>query len=350
GRAVRHWKSSWQPHTAQATCSAAREELPAAPHGTGDVQCGTGRAPGSPTRRRGRAVRHWKSSWQPHTAQGTCSAPLEELPAAVGIRRLVTCVSGASVAWPSVCRLLACARCCLGAAPNFPTQAQLPQKHCMAQVFVKHAVGCVTAFWGAPDALEDHAERAVECSQQIRAQIKALNKKWVLDGVPDVAIRIGINTGEVFCGNVGSAQKLKFGILGDEVSFASRLQNLNKRWNTHAVCSAATFQHVQASYVGRPLETVIVKGRESTLVHEIICRVGEETSQQKYLQKTFTEIFQLYKSRQFNAVLDLCLQVDARLVKPDPAAAIMAQNARHLLQNPPASDWNGGSLTAEKYG
>lgn len=129
--------------------------------------------------------------------------------------------------------------------------------------------------WNAWDNDEHHAAKACAAAVAKQQVLKALNAELdeLETNLPHIAIRIGLHTGRVFCGNIGSESRMKFGCIGDPVNVASRLEGLNKHYGTNIICSGET-QRAVPSGVGlvyRELDVVNVKGKkQSTQIFDLI--------------------------------------------------------------------------------
>ncbi|KAJ3188397.1 hypothetical protein HDU85_005548 [Gaertneriomyces sp. JEL0708] len=119
----------------------------------------------------------------------------------------------------------------------------------------------VMAFWNAPLFLEEHAIIACEAALKSQERLKELRENWLQKGYPEIRARIGLNTGPALVGNLGSPSRLNYTCLGDTVNLASRLEGLNKRYNTSIIVSDAVRDQVHEYFVLRPLDYVAVKGK-----------------------------------------------------------------------------------------
>ena len=129
----------------------------------------------------------------------------------------------------------------------------------------------VMAFWGAPVALPHHALNA--CCGALRAlrRIDGLNAGWRAQQLSPIRVRIGLDTGEVLVGNVGSAERFSYTAMGDHVNVASRLEGLNKQFGTAICISASVVSAAGESVLVRPLRRVTVKGREQRfMIYELL--------------------------------------------------------------------------------
>jgi adenylate cyclase len=137
----------------------------------------------------------------------------------------------------------------------------------------------VMALFGAP--LEDprHADHAVEAAIDMMDELRRLNAQWVAEGRDvKVDIGIGINTGPMIAGNIGSAQIMSYTVIGDAVNLGSRLESLNKQYSTHIIISDETRQRLTGRYVFRPLGDVVVKGKTRPVaIFEVVGRAAPDT-------------------------------------------------------------------------
>jgi len=128
----------------------------------------------------------------------------------------------------------------------------------------------IMAVFGAPVAHPDDPQRALRTAVEMREELKKLQEKWKGEGRPAFDIGIGINTGEVVAGNIGSSERMDYTVIGDNVNLASRLESLNKEHQTHILISEDTYQKVKDVAKVRPIEPVKVKGKEKeVMIYEV---------------------------------------------------------------------------------
>ena len=126
----------------------------------------------------------------------------------------------------------------------------------------KYMGDCVMAFWGAPVRSEQHARQAVDAVLEIRAALRALNAERASDGQPALAVGIGLNTGPMAVGNMGTALRRTYTVIGDAVNLASRLEGLATTYGVDIVVSQATMQQAGAAeFAWQALDRVRVRGR-----------------------------------------------------------------------------------------
>ncbi len=209
----------------------------------------------------------------------------------------------------------------------------------------------VMAEWNAPLAQPDHAARACETALLMLEEVSRQGTSWQAAG-GTLDIRIGINTGEMVVGNMGSHQIFDYTVIGNEVNTASRLEPLNKTFGTRIIVADATRREAETQRPGRfafrPLARVMPKGRAEPLdIHELAgwqaawndaARETLDTfavAMDHYLHRRFDEA-----RRQFRFVLDR--QPD------DGPAALFASRCEEYLAHPPPAGWNAVYAQTEK--
>lgn len=135
----------------------------------------------------------------------------------------------------------------------------------------------VMAFWGAPYHNEEHAADACNAALACQVAMSRLRKKWADQGKPDMGLRIGLNTGRVVVGNIGSEERLNYTVIGDPVNLASRLEGANKEFGTSIMIGQHTWELVRYDMVTRKLDEVQLRGREQTVsIYELLDRRSDD--------------------------------------------------------------------------
>lgn len=119
----------------------------------------------------------------------------------------------------------------------------------------------VMALFGAPVADARHADHAVAAALEMVRELEALNATWAAEGRAPLDIGIGVNSGEMIAGNIGSERIMSYTVIGDAVNLGARLESLNKEYGTRIIISAATRELLTAPVDFAPLGEVVVKGR-----------------------------------------------------------------------------------------
>jgi adenylate cyclase len=126
----------------------------------------------------------------------------------------------------------------------------------------KYIGDAVMAFWNAPLEQADHALRACRAAIAMLAALDVLKARWRAEGFPEFDIGIGLNTGPMVVGNMGSDVRVDYTVLGDAVNLASRLEGTNKEYETRVIFGEGTHAHVQGKVSCRRLGAVRVKGKK----------------------------------------------------------------------------------------
>ncbi len=128
----------------------------------------------------------------------------------------------------------------------------------------------IMALYGAPLDDDGHAEHAVQTALAMITTLQEMNAEWAAQGKPQLDIGIGINTGEMIAGNVGSETIMSYTVIGDAVNLGARLESLNKEYGTRIIISEATRQALKGRYDIHPLGDVIVKGKSQPVaIYEV---------------------------------------------------------------------------------
>jgi class 3 adenylate cyclase len=202
----------------------------------------------------------------------------------------------------------------------------------------------VVAIFGAPLDDPDHALNAVRAAMAIRAASADAARELAPSGGRPPATRIGVNTGPVLVGNIGSPIRFNYTAMGDAVNLASRLEGVNKHYGTLVLVSDATAQACGDAVVFREIDTVAVKGRERPVaIFEPLGLAGDVPPDALARRDVFARALKLWRLGSF-AEAGSAFEP---LADGDPAAAHFAALARTLAANPPA-DWHGVSILTEK--
>ncbi len=192
----------------------------------------------------------------------------------------------------------------------------------------------VMAVFGVPYPRPDDAKRAVQTSLDMIGALNAFNQEISTLGMGPIRIRIGISTGTVISGNIGSEKRMDFTVIGDVVNVASRLENLNKLYGSSILLEETTRREISDAFVTRPIDLVVIKGRTQPIeIFEALGGVGYVMPKEKSL---FIKGLDCYRKKKFaNALKYFEAAKDA-----DPPSHTFVLRCRHFIQHPPADDWN----------
>ena len=129
----------------------------------------------------------------------------------------------------------------------------------------------VMAVFGEPIQDENHPLNAVKCGFEMLKKVQELNEKWNKENKPTIQIGVGINTGEVFVGNIGSEKRMEYTVIGDTVNLASRLESYNKTYKTHLLISSSTYEASKNNTTVNKISDVEIRGKAEKIdIYEII--------------------------------------------------------------------------------
>ena len=167
------------------------------------------------------------------------------------------------------------------------------------------------------------------------------------DGVT-LRARIGIATGEVLVGNIGSTERLNYTVMGDPANLASRLESLNKQYGTRIAIDQVTYEQARDVVVARPLDVVAVKGKtRGVRVYELLGLREEGDEAALAVAADSTEALDAYLERRFEAAAAAWARVLERL-PGDRAATALRERSLGFAADPPGPEWDGIDVKQEK--
>jgi adenylate cyclase len=202
----------------------------------------------------------------------------------------------------------------------------------------KYIGDAVMAVFGAPAVLPEHALAACRAALEARRALAGINTKYADTGVA-LEVRIGLNTGSMIVGNLGSSRKKNYTVMGDAVNLASRLEGANKEFGTHILLGETTARAVAGRMATRPLTRLQVKGKQEAVeVHELIGTPDALTPAQRDFLSAYLPGYAHFTARRFaEAAADFRRALAAR-PGDDVTHELVRQAAAYALV-PPAVDW-----------
>jgi adenylate cyclase len=188
----------------------------------------------------------------------------------------------------------------------------------------------------------------VECALKQQEALIKLRKSWKERGLPELKVRMGLHTGDVLCGNVGSSDRFKYTIIGDNVNLSSRLENMNKRYGTYILISEELYFKVKEMYLCRVLDLIAVKGKtKPTKVYTILSRMSECNEKQKQICELSDKSFSLYLQRQFKECMKVLKEID-HLSPGDLAVKLLQSRCEKYSKQKLDESWSGIEVMDEK--
>ena len=199
----------------------------------------------------------------------------------------------------------------------------------------------IMAFWGAPIPLQDHAARACLAALECQVRMNKINESLSREGIPPLSMRIGLHSGDAVVGNMGSAQRFDYTIIGDNVNLASRLEGVNKQFGTQVIVSETTRLQAGDRIEVRDLDLIAVKGKEKPIrIYELLGEKGSLTGEREKRKVLYEEGLESYRTKDFAGARRLFAQV-VEANPEDHAAAVLLKRCEELEDNAPAPDWDG---------
>ncbi len=235
---------------------------------------------------------------------------------------------------------------------HFGLQALAVQEH--HGVVDKFVGDSVMAFWGPPFVKpEEHAVLACHAAQAQLAALDTLRRELpeitgLRRDTPAIELRIGICTGEVVVGNIGSENTRSYTVIGDTVNLTSRLESANRVYRTHILIGESTAQAIGPQFEMREIDTISVKGKtETTRVFELLSAEGQLSEESARLRERYEQARRAYLAQEWDlaeATFRECLQL-----RPDDGPShVFLQRIQTLRRKPPGKDWNGVWQLVEK--
>jgi adenylate cyclase len=205
----------------------------------------------------------------------------------------------------------------------------------------KYIGDAIMAFWGAPRAQPDHALRACRAAVDMVARLEVLRRSLRERGLPDLDVGIGVNTGPMSVGFVGSQDRFyNYTVLGDAVNLASRLEGANREYGTRILLGDATRAQVGDAVVARPLDRVRVKGkREPVAIHELLALAPAPPALAAFLEQ-FAWGLSAYQAQRWDEAVAR-FRAAERLRGGDPPSLVYLARCEAMRRSPPGPEWDG---------
>ncbi len=220
----------------------------------------------------------------------------------------------------------------------FTPMTHIIQKH--QGTLDKYIGDSIMALWGAPLPLKDHAILACQAALEMQREMRLLQMGWRIRGLTRLGARLGIHSGPVVAGNVGSKDRFDYTVLGDTVNLASRLEGVNKVYGTQILLSEATYRLLNQEFLARELDRVQVKGRgEPVTIYELLGKRSPAEEVPQWLTR-FAQGRAAYLARDWPGAAARFREV-LRLKKDDRPAQVFLARCLGFQKYPPPTDWDG---------
>jgi adenylate cyclase len=215
-------------------------------------------------------------------------------------------------------------------------------------VLAQYVGDAIEAFWNAPMDQADHARRACQAALDMVGALGALRAELEALGWPNFDIGLGVNTGAMIVGNMGSQERLHYTAVGDAVNVAARLEGLTKEYGVRVVIGDDTRTAAGDAFTYRFLDLVAVVGRSAPLaVWELLESPGRLPPHATTWLARYHEAVALYRARRWDEAAKLFADLE-RETPDDGPVALYARRIREALRNPPPPDWDGVHVAKTK--
>ena len=204
----------------------------------------------------------------------------------------------------------------------------------------KYIGDAIMAFWGSPYPQGDHAVAACRCGLEMNRRLDELNEKWRAESKKEAAMGVGINTGPVNVGNMGSAKRLSWTVMGDNVNLASRLEGLTKEYRIRTILSEGTYAQVKDQFVCREVDKIRVKGKlQPVTIYELL---DDAAAREQYADRLarFDAAMQTYRLQDWPQAAARFAELLTHYPEDGPSQVLL-QRVLEFQESAPAADWDG---------
>ncbi|OGS33743.1 MAG: hypothetical protein A2293_14410 [Elusimicrobia bacterium RIFOXYB2_FULL_49_7] len=218
----------------------------------------------------------------------------------------------------------------------------------------KYIGDAIIAIFGAPMKLSDHADKACITAIGMQNKLAELRDKWKSEGdkwpeiVHIMRMRIGINSGNIVTGNMGSKKRMNYTMMGDPVNLAARLESAAKQYGVFTMFSHLTKDFINMDrYDTRELDKIIVMGKsEPVSIYELLDEKGKSPANVTEIVQMFTEGLSLYKKQEWDKAIDIFsksypLEKGWRPDQKTNPSKLYIDRCNEFKANPPGADWDG---------
>ena len=204
----------------------------------------------------------------------------------------------------------------------------------------KYMGDAIMAFWGAPVKDYSHARHALDAGMQILDRLEGVNAQCVERGWPEIQIGVGINTGMMSVGNMGSEFRKAYTVLGDTVNLGSRLEGLTNGYGVWLIVSESTKAAVP-EYAYREIDRVRVKGKDKPVViYQPLCLAEDLDKHWKDELELYREALRLYRSQEWDAAEMNLLNLQ-RTSRSPGLYKVYVERVAQYREHPPEANWDG---------
>ena len=205
----------------------------------------------------------------------------------------------------------------------------------------KYEGDAIMAEWGVPFHNEDHAKLACWAALDQQKRISELRPKFIEEFGVDICVRMGLNSGAVSAGNMGSQKRMSYTVMGDAVNQAARFEPANKEYGTSILIGQSTFELAKNHIEVRLIDKLVVKGKTVPIaIYELFSKKEGLTSSQQKVIQLYNDGLSFHWERKWNDALG-CLNKALAITPNDGPSLALIQRIKQYELKPPPPDWKG---------
>ncbi len=205
----------------------------------------------------------------------------------------------------------------------------------------KYEGDAIMAFYGAPYSFDDHAIKCCFAAIDMKRRLREMQEVWRKAGKDELFVRMGMNTGDAVVGNMGSSTRMDYTAMGDSVNLASRLEGVNKQYQTYALISETTYNATKEHIEARKLDTVRVVGKEEPIViYELLSRKGGLPDKMLDMLDKYYNALDHFQKRDWKKSLAL-FKAALKIIPDDGPCLTYRERCEKYIKQPPAKSWDG---------
>ena len=211
----------------------------------------------------------------------------------------------------------------------------------------KYIGDAIMAFWGAPVDDPEHARNAVLTGLEMYVALQELNKDLMARGWPELKIGVGVNSGPMTVGDMGSPVRQSYTVMGDAVNLGSRLEGITKQYGVGMIVGEATRELLKKEFVFRELDRVRVKGKEDPVgIYEPVGEEGKVAREDMEEIKLWNQALRAYRAQDWDQA-EVTL-MNLQRIKPRYLYDLYGKRVEHLRKEPPGESWDGVTIFETK--
>ncbi|MBW2250272.1 MAG: CHASE2 domain-containing protein [Deltaproteobacteria bacterium] len=206
----------------------------------------------------------------------------------------------------------------------------------------------IIAFFGAPNVLQNHAERTCSACIKMQKRLAELRENWKENEKPQLKMRIGLCTGSAVVGNMGSESRMDYTMMGDTVNTAARLEGINKIYDIYTLISESTCIAAGSSIATREIDTINVVGKkEPVTIFQLLGYASDVDDLMNNTNEHYAAGLHAYRNQDWDKAIDF-FNAALKISTDDGPSTTMIHRCNEYKADPPAENWNGSYTVTTK--